>query len=186
MSILACMLLSTMLLHPAQESLAELQFNEKTQRVEVALRLSIANEQQLLRSVSHSSMDELLQNADDLKETALVVLRKRIRFGTKSDVTAAALSPESAKAYHWVGRQSEGGHVWWYFAYAGTPEQLTHLRCTLFAVPDHRDGQRRSASAHDHLHADPISTFLVMDPKRTGEPNSFTTTREKPVHRIEW
>lgn len=186
MSIFACLLLSTMLLHPAQESLAELQFNEKTQRVEIALRVSIADEQLLLQTVSKSSVDDLLRSPDDLQDAALTVLRKRLRFGTKREVTIATQSPESAKAYHWVGRQSEGGHVWWYFSYTGTPAALTHVRCTLFAVPDRNGEESRSATAHDHLHADPVSTFVVLHPKQAGEPVSLTTTREKPVHRIEW
>tara|TARA_A100001391_G_C5048396_1_gene272748 strand:+ start:957 stop:1517 length:561 start_codon:yes stop_codon:yes gene_type:complete len=186
MSLLACLLMSVTLLHPAQESLAELRFNEKTQQVEVALRVSIADEQQLLRSVSKSSVEDLVTEPEELQNAALTVLRKRLRFGTQSEVTAAKQSPEIAHAYHWVGRQSEGGHVWWYFAVTGTPATVTHLRCTLFAMPDSAASQSRSATAHDHLHADPLSTFLVLRSNQIGEPNSFTTTNKKPVHRIHW
>ncbi len=186
MSFLAYALLAAMLLHPAQESLGELHFNEKTQRVEVALRLSLADEQRLLRTVSHSPFDDLIQNDDALAQAALDVLCERVRFGTKSAVTLTKPSAKSVKAYHWVGRQSEGGHVWWYFAYVGTPEQITHIRCTLFAASGRTSGSGRSANDHDHLHADPVSTFVVLHPNEPSEPKSFTTTREKPVHRIEW
>lgn len=187
MNVFAFVLLCTMLLHPAQESLAELQFNEKSQRVEVALRLSTTDEQQLLQSVSKSSARDASRNPNDLEHAALTVLRKRLRFGTKDGLTAADLSAESADAYGWIGRQSEGAHVWWYFTYAGTPGQLTHLRCTLFAAPDRNNQKSRSASDHDHLHADPISTFVVLHRKQSGAPpKSFTTTREKPVHKIAW
>ncbi|TWT73086.1 DUF6702 family protein [Allorhodopirellula solitaria] len=183
---LAFTMLSAMLLHPAQESLAELQYNEETQRVEVALRLSLADEQQFLTSASKSPIEDLIASPAELEKAALGVLRTRLRFGTRDEVTATKAASESAKAYHWVGRESEGGHVWWYFAYAGTPKQITHLRCTLFKAPGHARHPSRSATAHDHLHAMPVSTFLVMQPNQAGEPNSFTTTREKPVHRIEW
>lgn len=187
MSVIAFVLLSTMLLHPAQESLAELQFNEKSQRVEVALRLSTTDEQQLLQSVSKSPIREVLRNQHDLEHAALTLLRKRLRFGTRDGVNAAEFPAESADAYGWIGRQDEGAHVWWYFTYAGTPDQLTHLRCTLFATPDRDNRTSRSASDHDHLHADPISTFVVLHRKQTGtSPKSFTTTRKKPVHRIAW
>lgn len=186
MSIVAYLLLSFVLLHPAQESLAELRFNEKTQRVEVALRLSIADEQHLLRPASTSPTGDVLRDSNELQKAALAVLGKRLRFGAKDDLTDAALPAESEHAYEWIGRQTEGAHVWWYFTHAGTPDQITHLRCTLFAASDGNDIKSRSANAHDHLHAEPVSTFVVLHPKQTSEQKSFTTKREKPTHKIEW
>jgi hypothetical protein len=180
---------SSLLLHPSQESLAELQFNEKTQRVEISLRLSVADEQQLLRGVSQAAIDELVEDADAMKAAAIAVLSERMRFGTAEELEARPKRAAEPTPYLWAGRQSEGAHVWWFFEYDGTPEQLTHVRCSLFQASTQAADVAPSADAHHHVHAKPISTFVVLPRKRDDpslKPKSFTTTNDRPVMRITW
>ncbi len=182
-------LLSSLLLHPSQESLAELQFNEKTQRVEISLRLSVADEQQLLRGVTRAAIDELVEDADAMKSAAVAVLSERLRFGTAEELDTKPKSATNPTPYLWAGRQSEGAHVWWFFEYDGTPEQLTHVRCTLFQESTQAAEIAPSAEAHHHVHANPISTFVVLPERRNDpavKPKSFTTTNDRPVVTIAW
>ncbi|EMI52971.1 DUF6702 family protein [Rhodopirellula sallentina] len=194
--------LSTVLLHPSAESLAEVQWNASTRKVEVALRLRIADEQRLLQSVSSQSATVILADEAALERAGLSVIRRRIGFGKLNDLqspTNTSKQPqgtEVAKRYQWIGRRSEGGHAWWFFEIATPSGRPTHLRCTLFEKPS--DPQNRNDSSHDHLHAMPVSTFLILadaqpasDPpaerrSSSPRPNSMTLTPEHPISEIQW
>ena len=91
-------LLLTMLLHPFHETVAEIEWNEKTKRVEVALRISILDQQWIEQ-----------QSKPDAKARVWAVdyLKKHFQVGRQNK--------RSAARYHWVGRQTRGSHVWWYF-----------------------------------------------------------------------
>jgi len=183
------LLLTSLLLHPAQESLAELQYNPETQRLEIALRLSLSDEQQLLRSESQSNVESVIEDPVALEKHASSVLRKRIRFSRDPEIKTGTLPAEIAKRYRWIGRQSEGGHVWWFFEYAAPREELGHVRCTLFVHPAHRTGVTKNPSTHDHVHADPVNTFLILPASQAGRKRpvkSFSTTPDRPVARIPW
>ncbi len=193
----AFVLLSSMLLHPAAESLAEIQWNGETGTVEVALRLRITDEQQLLRTVSSRETDSLLGDEEALESAALSVIRRRIGFGNLRDMKTPKTPAPVADQYHWVGRRGEGGHAWWFFEVAMPEGRPTHLRCTLFEKPS-SEPQNRGASSHDHLHAAPISTFLVLPDSQpetrtpaagdesSKEPKSLTVTPDRPISAIQW
>ena len=92
----------TALLHPVHETVAEIQWNAKTERLEVALRLDSLDEQ-WLRKKANRGEDEISKWAPDYLRQKFRVSKppqKRQRDGTK---------------YRWVGRDEEGSHVWWFF-----------------------------------------------------------------------
>ncbi|SMP74408.1 hypothetical protein SAMN06265222_117124 [Neorhodopirellula lusitana] len=188
-------LLSSMMLHPAAESLAEIQWNAQTQRIEVALRLRAADEQHFIRSVSARDVESLMEDGDAFEKLAISILKRRIGFGNLPDMKKAKQSAPVAAQYHWVGRRTEGGHVWWFFEFESPEGRPSHVRCTLFEKPSPKAGQR-SVSSHDHLHASPVSTFLVLpdadaskedgDADSVNRPHSFIVTPERPVTLIEW
>ena len=92
----------TMMMHPVHETVSEISWNANSNRVEVALRLDVLDEQWIAKHQNDSEAK--------LEQKAIAYLAKRFR------VTAEAKKgePDSAK-YRWVGRQPEGAHVWWLF-----------------------------------------------------------------------
>ncbi|MCM2369393.1 DUF6702 family protein [Aporhodopirellula aestuarii] len=190
-------LVSGMLMHPAAESLAEMQWNTATDRLEIALRLRITDEQQFIRSVTEESVDSLLEDGEAFGDAAISVLERRLGFGNLRELNTRQDAAKLQSKYHWVGRRSEGGHAWWFFEVTPAGGRPTHLRCTLFEKRS-RDADVRDAASHDHVHAIPVSTFLVLpDAKPAGEtpvagaadsppPHSFAVTPEHPITEIEW
>ncbi|MCG8649232.1 MAG: hypothetical protein MI861_05335, partial [Pirellulales bacterium] len=102
-------LLTTILLHPVHETVAEVEWNQQSKRLEVALRLDVLDEQWLARKYGPRK---------DVASWALKYLRGRFRVG---DRQAAEVNPDQPAdkpdpaRYHWVGRDQQGSHVWWYF-----------------------------------------------------------------------
>ena len=102
--------LAAFLLHPVHETVSEIEWNEKTGRLEVALRLDPLDEQWLRKQ------------ADSRGETskwALKYLARKFRIAdspqSKSPDKTPAASKTPAATYHWVGRDDKESHVWWYF-----------------------------------------------------------------------
>lgn len=94
-------LLCLMLVHPVHETVAEMEWNPKTDRMEVSLRLDVLDEQWLAKQAG---------NAEAAKSWRLNYLKKKFRItepeGAGQPVTSS---------YHWIGRQQKGAHVWWFF-----------------------------------------------------------------------
>jgi hypothetical protein len=95
--------LAAMLLHPVHESVAEVEWNPQTARLEVALRLSVLDEQWIERKYK----------SDQPAVWAIDYLRRHVRVGPDTRLTKPADQP--AAKYHWVGREQRGSHVWWFF-----------------------------------------------------------------------
>lgn len=114
------------MLHPVHETVAEVEWNDETRRMEVALRLDVLDEQWIRRH--HAEPDE------DEGDAAwrLRYLRDRFRFldpwaesrGNDLAVVAEGSSQPVARntdrqrplmRYRWVGREQQAGHVWWFF-----------------------------------------------------------------------
>lgn len=96
-------LLYLMLVHPVHETVAEIEWNPKTHKMEVALRLDILDEQWLAKQVSKA-------NSETAKNWRLDYLQQRFR------VTSPAKNGRPlTSSYHWIGRQQKGPHVWWFF-----------------------------------------------------------------------
>ena len=95
-------LLATLLIHPVHETLAEIEWNEQSKRLEVALRLHTLDEQWLSK---HNRRQQ------PVEKWALTYLRQNLRIAPLPKEPDG----DDPTKYHWVGRQSDGAHVWWYF-----------------------------------------------------------------------
>lgn len=163
-------MLSVLAMHPSQETFAEMQFNAETGRVEVSLRLASLDEQAWIRSVANQPDPEV------------AVLVQTLRWGSERELTewkSDKVATASLRSrYHWIGRQDEGAHVWWYFEYEphdGKPP--TNVRCRFFDQPN------REAVMHSHSHGPAMHRFNVVQSKMV---RSVTTTAEAPVGVIPW
>ena len=97
-------LLIAMLLHPVHETVSEVEWNPKTLRMEVALRMSLLDEQWVESS-----------SAKNPKTSAWATEYLRKRFVIDPPSEPGDQRKRSANRYHWIGRQEIGSHVWWYF-----------------------------------------------------------------------
>ena len=98
-------LLYLMLVHPVHETVAEIQWNAKTHRMEVALRLDILDEQWLAKTHSQATT-----KSGATQNWHLKYLEQKFR------VTEPASSGHPlTSSYHWIVREQKGPHVWWYF-----------------------------------------------------------------------
>ncbi len=98
-------LLYLMLVHPVHETVAEIEWNPKTHRMEVALRLDILDEQWLAKQHSKATKEP-----DATKNWRLNYLEQKFRV---TEPTTAEHPLTSS--YHWIGREQKGPHAWWYF-----------------------------------------------------------------------
>lgn len=94
-------LVASVLLHPVHETTAEIEWNDNSKRLEVALRLDVLDEQWLRKRSGR---------VGDVSQWAIGYLKQRFRV---------AEPPKRGRpdptTYHWIGRDEEGSHVWWYF-----------------------------------------------------------------------
>lgn len=167
--------LSLVMMHPSQETFTELQWNATTNRIEIAMRLSVLDEQAIV--------GEHAKAAEPLLEGIV----NRLRFGSHDELDSTETDVEKRKAirarYHWIGRQDEGAHVWCYLEYtppttaSGEPIKPTHVRCDVFAK------DRSTGVQHAHEHAAPLYRFNVLSPKG---PKAFTANPPKPIAEIRW
>ncbi|MGI9467922.1 MAG: DUF6702 family protein [Rubripirellula sp.] len=109
-------LLCLMLVHPVHETVAEIEWNPKTHRMEVALRLDILDEQWLAKqAVKADATSEVATN------WRLKYLEQKFRV-TKPTGAGQPLT----SSYHWIGREQKGPHVWWYFEIEPTDKTKPH------------------------------------------------------------
>ena len=89
-------------MHPVHGTISEVQWNAKTSRVEVALRLDVLDEQWILKRVAEGTVKGDAGRLEYLRQ------RYRVTPLPKKD-------QKNSASYHWIGRQTDGAHVWWYF-----------------------------------------------------------------------
>lgn len=188
---------ASVLLHPAQETFTEMQWNGQTNRIEISMRLSVLDEQALIQPFGGS-----------VNPTMEAIIR-HLRFGSESDLRKPLMDAESIdairKRIRWIGRQDEGAHVWCYLEYepenmsdgskvavkaaTQTDSRPTHVRCTIFDIAG------PTATQHDHEHAPAVHRFTVLakptgqtgdDPPSLPDARSFSTTRSNPTAKIPW
>jgi hypothetical protein len=116
--------LTTALLHPVHETVAEVEWNASTGRLEVALRLDPLDEQWLARNVRGQKVrgkkvdgkkvdGKKVDGQDDTSTWAIDYLAKHFRVAPSASELSA---PQKTTAkYHWIGRDDKVSHVWWYF-----------------------------------------------------------------------
>lgn len=105
------LLLISLLVHPVHETVAEIEWNAETRRLEVALRLDALDEQWLRKR--HQ------KGEPNVAKWALPYLQERFRI---APLPKDKQQPDST-TYHWVGRDEEGAHVWWFFEIATADQQ---------------------------------------------------------------
>jgi hypothetical protein len=93
---------AAVLLHPVHETVSEIEWNGETKRLEVALRLDALDEQWLQKRVGGDK--------DGVSKWAIKYLRDRFRVADRPKE-----HQRDSAQYHWIGRDKEGSHVWWYF-----------------------------------------------------------------------
>ena len=108
--------LFALLVHPVHETVAEIDWNEETGRLEVSLRLDALDEQWLAKRSSEQESGENGES-DSQKNSSqasdgwpLAYIRQSFRIAEKPKDDA-----NDATTYHWIGRKEEGLHVWWHF-----------------------------------------------------------------------
>ncbi len=164
-SLLAIYLLaSTALLHPVHETVSEVEWNDQSGRVEVALRLHVLDEQWL--SKNHRQDVEI-------SRWGVAYLRKNFQLSEHADfrdvqpAADAETDRSQAVKYHWIGRKSEGAHVWWYFEIQ--PARATRpkwIRQRMFFERDDRYTNR----------------IIVLD---QSPRHSILCTPDKPIARLD-
>lgn len=98
-------LLVSMLLHPFHVSLAEAEWNAKSKRFEIAMRLDPRDFQIALSQRNGKRIDLETTNPDDLQ--AAIMAYVSAKFTAIDDQDRAA-------RWHWVGMENETKYVWIY------------------------------------------------------------------------
>lgn len=103
-------LFSSLLMHPVHETVCEVQWNPKTKRVEVALRLDAMDEQWIEKRNANPNPDTQPDTDTDWHARFLA---SRIQFDPVRDKRLK--SRVTGRPIKWVGRKEDGGHVYWFF-----------------------------------------------------------------------
>ena len=99
-------LLGSVMLHPVHETVAELQWDQTENSLQVALRLDTQDEQWLQKRYGKA----------DAKPWQVDLLRRQYVFLMKPPKEQQAGEKQAiGMPIEWVGRQPEGAHVWWFF-----------------------------------------------------------------------
>ena len=102
--------------HPFHTSLGEVEWNGKTRRLEVSLRVDAGDFERALRHMTHRAV--VLEQLADLDELAAKYVGKSLEFHT----------PAGKKlAIKWVGSELETRFVWLYFEVI-VPDQVDEVR----------------------------------------------------------
>ncbi|QDT06498.1 hypothetical protein K227x_49080 [Rubripirellula lacrimiformis] len=124
-----------LVMHPVHETVAEVEWNPQTKRLEVALRLDVDDERWIAdKMAARAEADGIPWDRSKTSTWAMAYLQPRFR---------AAPLPASGKSdstrYHWIGHDQDGAHVWWYFEIEpadGKPVQWIDQRLLFDREPD--------------------------------------------------
>lgn len=100
------LILNALLLHPVHETVTEVEWNETTGRLEVAVRLNALDEQWIRRWHSEDKRQDNWRLA--YARRRILFADDRMQLETKQPVAQAN------DRYRWIGLETEGAHVWWY------------------------------------------------------------------------
>ena len=103
-------LLFVLMMHPVHETVTELEWNVDSRRVEVAIRLDPLDEQWLAKT-SGGTVGQ--------SDWAIKYLAKHFQVDEQKQFVSERMENSKVDkprhSYRWIGRKSEGAHVWWYF-----------------------------------------------------------------------
>ncbi|MEM9645331.1 MAG: hypothetical protein AAF989_10080 [Planctomycetota bacterium] len=158
-------LLFAVLLHPIHATHAEMEWNQESQRVEVALRLDPIDEQKIDRLGRHLEAQASVSKPPSNQRTShpmtsekgrqketptirrhLALLAAEFQFSSPSlaqldrqKTTKWKGHPVPVANYRWIGREEKDGFVWWYFEIQPADgRKPTRLRQTLLFQTDRR------------------------------------------------
>jgi hypothetical protein len=191
-----------MLLHPTQETLCELQWNPETERIEIAFRLALGDEERLLKEAeatlkklraSRSGSES--KTGDDASsvaggESVSKLNPHQLAFGrhmtfANDDACVPGSTVTNAANYRWVGRREEGIHVWWFAEYKVTSTEgakakpPSHVRCDLFVDTARNTVHPTGHGPHDAFQ----NTFVILG---HPVPVSAVVTPRDPVAELQW
>ncbi|MEL6107395.1 MAG: DUF6702 family protein [Planctomycetota bacterium] len=118
---MSSLLLTAFLLHPVHETLSELEWNPESGRVEVALRLSLVDEEWIKRQ--HGPVPA--------GEERRKWYRQQLAASMVFDPVDIKTDAPSGRPIHWLGRKEEGAHAWWFFEVGGDKTPPKSLRMSL-------------------------------------------------------
>ncbi|MEP0427919.1 DUF6702 family protein [Rhodopirellula bahusiensis] len=184
--------LSGMLLHPTQETLCELQWNQETERIEIAFRLSLADEERLMKEAEVALSKSRERGTEETagEKSAPRLKPQQLAFGRhmtfgNDDACLPAPAFANAAKYRWVGRREEGIHVWWFAEFAVSKTDKTeinlpsHVRCDLFVDTARNTVHPSGHGPHDAFQ----NTFVILG---HPVPVSAVITPREPVAELKW
>ena len=179
-----------LMLHPSSETLAELQWNESTGRIEIALRLSQADAGTLLGAI-----DQTLETTPSAQRVAIEsVSGQQLALGRwlwfdRHPACRPGDPLLNARRYHFIGHRDEGAHVWWFAEYQPDridgPDRLSgltpppHVRSLLLQPITAASRDAHFGFAHDSDQ----STFVLLGGR---SPRSITLDAKKTTGQLPW
>jgi hypothetical protein len=182
----SCLLVmtTTAAAHPFHASIAEAEFNAKTNKIEVAMRLHPVDLEAVLRQIEGKPVDlDKTKNIDQLIVSYLAANFRIIETGTAFEkaekVEAATKSKADRKALklHWVGKEIARKWAWVYFEFdiPSRRENYVIANTVFFDRLDDqvntvnfRDGERRWSK---HFTIERTETGLLAPPPENPTAN---------------
>lgn len=113
-------LFAAVLMHPVHETVSEIEWNAESKRMEIAIRMSVLDEQWIQKRLdSTHSVDKWATNylESTYRFDPIAPPKRSAEKAKPKTPTAERTRPEKMRPthkLHWVGREEEGSHVWWY------------------------------------------------------------------------
>ncbi|MEM6365218.1 MAG: DUF6702 family protein [Planctomycetota bacterium] len=177
-------LLAGLLLHPAHECLAELDWHADGGLVRVSLRLSRSDASWLRRDVSQA--DDRL-TAESAK-AAVATIRKHLHLETDiENSNPSGASSENRIAVpptiHFVGEEEDGFHVWWHFEYR-LPDGARPERVRSSLLRHHLSETASRSDGHDHAVVQ--MRFTCLSPDGYASAKSVVLTDCQTTQTLPW
>jgi len=115
--------------HPVHETFAEIEWDAKTGRMEVAVRLDVLDEQWIDRKIKSQPVGSTAVKNTPAEPTVsrsfgesgidalrLRYLQSHFLFGNQP-VENDREKQTKTDDYRWIGRKVDGAHVWWFFEF---------------------------------------------------------------------
>ncbi len=152
-----------MMVHPMAVSLAEIEYNAKTESLEVALRLYPEAWDQAITKFRDETKETRADRTDEEWMTAYLEANLRVW-----EVPPPGSKPTPRVRYRWIGQEEERGAVWLFFEipWKGSMDRLMVRSTILFDV-----------------FPEQLNTVMISEPGRLA---TCTLHRRQPEQRAEW
>lgn len=163
------MLNTAVLMHPVHETLCEVEWNSEERCVEVAMRVDVLDEQWMKKKWLESKRPDP-SGGHEASNWRIDLLRQQFLFDPTTG--PAPDTKRTGRPLRWVGRKSEGAHVWWFFEVVcrdGRPPESAESTLLLDRHPDYQH----------HI------VVLGNPPSKKDKGRSVTLTKDAPKAAIE-